>query len=433
MSKFLVLLIEHVLTVCFAIVTTVYISKVYGPANTGNLGVVLSVCSFLSFLFVLGMDNVIHRLLASDASLKRLFELVMYMKIIGLLIYSLIAIPALLFLIKEDKYYVISLFVAVTFSLFFGNSSFLRIFMVHYKRANVVAISAIISRALGISFVLFAVINEYPYHYVIMYMLIFGLVSNLIYYYIFRTELRNSMTLDAPNSLDLSCKSIFHQSKNIFVASIFFNSFIYLDSLILYLMTSSNSKSVGIYVTAQKIIFTFSFVGGVVSNFFTRKFYSQYEKNGIFPIRCFTAMVRIQLTFALILIVCVSMIALPFELFMGKEFNGISLTLIICSFSWLFIFPATSFSKSLILLNRTDLEIKKGILVAVLNVLLNLIFIPIYGIYAVAVVMVLSYFIADFAIYGFFNKTNILYGMYLRSIGDILNIRRTIHHAKRYS
>ena len=120
------------------------------------------------------------------------------------------------------------------------------------------------------------------------------------------------------------------------------------------------------------------------------------------------------------------------ESFLGSGFAGFADLISLYIFANLFIFINSCASVFMIIERLLFLQSIKMVFGAGLNILLNLIFIPLYGVYGAAYSTLISYFIAIFVANLFIKDLKILYKMQLEgakkifSFGSIIKLFKDI-------
>jgi O-antigen/teichoic acid export membrane protein len=100
----------------------------------------------------------------------------------------------------------------------------------------------------------------------------------------------------------------------------------------------------------------------------------------------------------------------------GEQYSNSIIVLQIHIFSLIFVSLATATSRWIYIENLQYTAIYRVLFAAILNIVLNYIFIPLYGIKAAASATLLSQIIASYAVYGLINKTKFIFKMQTRTI-----------------
>ncbi|MEH6554756.1 polysaccharide biosynthesis C-terminal domain-containing protein, partial [Pseudoalteromonas tetraodonis] len=106
--------------------------------------------------------------------------------------------------------------------------------------------------------------------------------------------------------------------------------------------------------------------------------------------------------------------------FFGKEFDASVEVLRLLSINFLFTFPAAVYSRYLILERETRHEFRKTLLAALLNIILNCLLIPQYGVIGAVAASLVAYFTSDFAYYLFLYRDIRLTRILVNSINIFL-------------
>ncbi|GEM80809.1 flippase [Vibrio superstes] len=166
------------------------------------------------------------------------------------------------------------------------------------------------------------------------------------------------------------------------------------------------SQEVGVYSAAMKVVTPFYFVGTLIISVYFSKLSFSYNHDYRAFISLFRKLVCSLLILSTVIIFSIYLLGekVFFIIFSDEYSSGFEISLILV-FAIPFVYLGPLTGRYLILIGDFKCELEKTATAALFNVLLGVVFIPIYGLVAAAATTVFSYFIANF-IYLFFKPVH---------------------------
>ncbi|WP_028449240.1 flippase [Chitinibacter tainanensis] len=408
--------VENLSTIAFGLVSVFLIARHFGPENLGKLSVVQSASALLMFLATLGLDHFIVRDLTRNPYDGKYIGTVMGMQMAGWLLYSL-GVLVLLFTLGKLatlEMWLIASFVIMT--TLFTRCTLGRLYFQAINLPKAIAASALVSRIAAILYVVISIYLGLSYLWCLLYLPLQAAIQCLMLWLRYKAHLageRLGWACDLTRAIRLLKESL-----PALVAAAIFPIFMQSDVLIISHLLSDHAA--GIYSAASRLVVQFNFVGPIIVMSFYVALSRKLEHRPDFEMMItglVTIFLLISLPLALITSLCAPWIV---HLLYGAKFEGTDQVLAALAWVWLFVIPASLYSRLLILRGQVRYELIKSLLVAFMSVSLNLVLIPRYGVVAAAWVSVFSYAVADFLIYAFFRDTRDVFKIAISSMVNVL-------------
>ena len=225
----------------------------------------------------------------------------------------------------------------------------------------------------------------------------------LVYFKIYNKEIQNKPKYFR-NSYIPTMKRLFHKSKWLFFSSIAMILYLKIDQIMIGKMLGMQETAK--YAVAAKLsefwyVFPVIFANAF-NSLLTRNYLSNREK---FEHNCKLILSSLFLI-SIILATVTTCISQPLiYLLFGEQYTESAAILSIHIWACIFIFPRAILSKWLIITNNYKYSLYSHLSGAVINILLNLVMLPIYGAKGAAIASVVSYAVAGFISLLFFKST----------------------------
>jgi O-antigen/teichoic acid export membrane protein len=186
-----------------------------------------------------------------------------------------------------------------------------------------------------------------------------------------------------------------------------------------------DNEAVGIYSVAVKLSETWYFIPMMISTSVFPAILKARKKSQELYLKRIQTLFDAFTWFTIIIALGVSLLS-PFiiDILYGDKFASAATVLSIHIWAGVFVFLGVASSKYLIAENITRITFYRTIAGAIINILLNLIFIPTYGIIGVAVATVISYAASAFISNAFYKNSRIIFIMQLKSFNIFSVINR---------
>lgn len=210
-------------------------------------------------------------------------------------------------------------------------------------------------------------------------------------------------------------KSLLKDSWPLILSGILVSIYLKIDQIMIKHLI--NDYSVGVYAAAARLSETWYFVPIVITNsLFPAIINSKSKNDGSYQVRMqqlFDFMVLISLVIAIPIVFLDDFII---ELLYGVEFQSAASILVIQIWTGIFISLSIASSSWMISENLQKLYLLVSIIGILINIILNLIFIPTHGILGAAFTTMISQIISTLVIEAFFSKTRGILIMKWKSI-----------------
>lgn len=392
------LIFERVLRILITFIVTIFVVRYLGPKNFGLLSYVLSFFMLFSAIGILGLESIaVRELVKFPNKSDELVGTVFFLRVFGAFILILLIIFTLL-IIKEVTSVSILILIAASSSIFHAFSA-----IEYYFRAKVQAkynayalfLSVVLAAVLKIVFILV----KAP-----LIFFVFAFTAELIFLafgLIWAYKFNGLKLLQWKFSKALSV-TLLKDSWPLILAGISITIYMKIDQIMIKFMI--NEEAVGYYALAVRLCEAWYFIPvAITSSIFpaiinAKKVSEEFYNN------------RMQKLYDILAWMAIA-IALPVSVFsffiikllFGNNFLQAAPVLTIYIWASVAVFLGVASGQYLIIENFTKLSLGRSIIGMVVNVLLNLILIPEYGIIGAAYATLVSYTLAVFSI-GIFPK-----------------------------
>lgn len=406
--------VENLTAVIFSLLSVVLIARLFGPENLGKLSYVQAISALTIFITTLGIDHIIVRDLARNPKNMNYMSTIFITQLFAWILQS-IAMFVVIYVVNDGAIEpdIIIIFTWVALTAYFSRATMVRFYYQAINEPHKIGSAALKSRFISLIYLGCALYYEFSYEYVVAFIpLQAGLQFSMLLY---QFMLKNKINISFDTEL---LKKVFKESIPLLIAGALYPIFMQADVVLIASMMSD--KDAGIYSAASKVIMQFTFVGTIVTMAFYLPLSQRIDNksddmemffSGIIKILCIIAFITIVLIFSFSDVII--------SILFGKEFSEASEVLKILIWKTLFIYIAAIFSRVLILMNLAKFELIKSLVAASFSLIANIIFIPLYGLYAAAIISVISYLLADLLLYSLFKETKRIFYIALKSMFDI--------------
>ncbi|WP_462164585.1 flippase [Pseudoalteromonas xiamenensis] len=392
-SNIAILFLEKVVVLAIGFATTILLARSLGPEKFGLYSLVLA-SGFLLLPFTqVGLNNLCGKYFnLYPNNVHHFFKAALLVRVT----FSILAILLSFYLaeindeLKVEKASLLLLVFLQSFNCF-NLIEFIYLSKGLTKQTSIIRVTAkFLSRAM----LLFAVINNSPLYLLILLTGIEYVFSALGYCYLYFTSnwtIKNRINTDVVRT----AKRLFHQSKWLALSSIASILYLKIDQLMIGLMLGN--EKVGYYSAALKLSEIWFIFPVVIANVLMTKFVNLFHNSKTTYWRFQQKLFKTSFTICCILIASIYFTA---ELVI-KNLYGISYTesvsvLKIHILAIFFVFFRAFISKWLILSKNYNLSLYSHLIGAVVNIVLNCVLIPEYGISGAAIASVFAYFSSTF-------------------------------------
>lgn len=411
------LFLTKILSIFFIFLFGVLVANAYGEGVYADYIYVQSVFYIMSFIYLMGLDQLVYRELANSNNSDNLkfIKKVLKVKVVSFAFFVLLSFVYVFLNDINSKQYVFLLFITVIF--FHASKSFIahRQLLEIKLKSRIIFFCDITSIVFCCSFSFMLYLLKLDYYLWILWPLHF-LISNVaIYFYIYNY---NDFIDFGQKGNVKSLSELSSEAKFLLLAILMSSIFMQSDILMLKYF----DEKVSVYGVAMSFIQPLLIAPAILSLSFYPKFaylFNQTEKNDFFVF--FNAISNlffyIGLLFVLVFLIFSGMLV---DFFYGDAFLESKNILILLSIIFVFAFPSSLYSKYLLLRNGSSLELYKTSVAACLNIVLNFILIPDYGVYGAVFSSVISYFVSDFVFLLFIKRLSEMRVIILGSVNPFM-------------
>lgn len=407
-------MVERFVNIGFTIVSGMLIARTFGPSNIGKLAYIQSISGMLMMLPTLGFDHFVVRDIVNKKDEGGLLGTVFTLQGVGWILYVLMFFIIIAQIDTSSESYILYLIVVST--TLFTRLASISLYFQAKQRPDIIARATITSRALALVFVVISIANNASFITVANYLLIQSAVLAVIQLISYQ---KNGIGILKWNFDYKRAKDLARESWPFIISGMIFP--IYMNSDILMIEYFMDDYSVGLYSVAMKLMTQLNFVGYIITILLFPKIIKLKEnkKEEFRDLVLFT--ITILLTCALLGIIGTVVVSdFVVTLFYGAEFYESASILNVLTLVWLFLWPATLFTRLLVLEKATHIELAKTTVAAIANVLFNMFMIPKYGLNGAAIASVSAYAISDLFMYACFQKTRWFVSVWFLAIPECL-------------
>ena len=407
------LFLERILRILVSFVVTIFVVRYLGPKEFGLYSYALSFFWLFGSLSTLGLEAITTKEIVKYPDKKdEINGTVFFLRIAGS-ISAIIIIAVVLFLAGEETYSAV-LILILSGSFLFQSFSVIEYYFRGIVKAkyNAYALSAsvILSSALKVLFILIKAPLIY-FVYAVVFEYVALAVGLVLVYRHFKLSIFNWRYSKHIAS------SLLKDSWPLMLSGLVVMVYMRVDQIMIKNMI--DEEAVGYYSAAVRLCEAWYFIPVTLCNSIfpaivnaknvSTKFYNN----------------RMQKLYDLLTWLAIG-IAVPVTIFsnqiiqilFGNEFSSAAPVLTIYIWAGVAVFLGVASSQYLINENLTKLSFFRTLIGMILNVVLNIILIPLYGIIGSAIATLISYTIVTFTL-AFHNKFNLQFKMMMRSISGI--------------
>ena len=404
------LIAEKIFRILLAFFVTIYVIRYLGPADFGLLSYAISFYGLFAALSVLGLESIsIRELVKHPQKRDEILGSVFLMRIIGA-VFTLLIIAAIL-LISREAYFTSILIIIISGSAIFQSVSVVD----YYFRSRVEAKYSVY--VLSSSVIVSSIIKL-----ILVYLKAPLIYFALVFTFEFIVAAIGFITVYKFRGLKLTkwkfnkfiAANLLKDSWPLILSGIVVSVYMKIDQVMIKNML--NNEQVGYYAAAVRLSEAWYFIPVAITNSLfpaivnAKNISEEFYNN------------RMQKLYDLLAWMGIA-IALPVSIFskqiivllFGAAYEQSAIVLTIYIWAGVAVFLGVASSQYLINENYTKLSFLRTFIGMIINVTLNFILIPLYGITGAAVATLVSYSVATFSIL-FFKNTNKQSIMMLKSI-----------------
>ncbi len=390
------LFISQIITYVISFITLTYTVRYLSLEDFGILSFALSFAGILVIFTDIGLSSLMTREIARDKSIvKEYTNNIILLKII-LVIATIIFSVLLIYFLNYDKQ-TIEVVLLIVLSFIFNSFTlmFYSIFQA-YESMEYQSLGQVLNSIVLFAGIMLAIYFQLNLLDFAMVYFITGVILTLYTIIIYR----NMFSFPKISFNREFSKKLIKEALPLSVAMIFFTITYRVDAVMLAIM--AGNISVGLYTASYRLMEILTFIPmvftaaiyPVASNYYV----SSHDSLKIVYKKSFEYLTMLSIPIVILVALLADQIILWIY---GSQYTGSIIALQILILSIPFIFLTYVYSALMVSINKQKLLLKIVIISMILNISLNLIFIPLYGFVASAFITVLSE-LSDFALMFFF-------------------------------
>lgn len=404
---------EKIFTMSFAVIVSIFVARYLGANDYGLLAYAISITSLFAIATHMGLSGLAVRELVNNPNdQNELLGTIFGIKFFGAVVSTLgvLGFVALTVDLGNTEFWILIITSGTILINPFEVFDFWFQAKVQAKYSSIVRASATISTSvlqLGLVFFkakLIAFAGAY---------LLQAVITAILFLFFFTTRADHSFLRWKFNFGQ--AKKLFSQSWMIMLAAIFGIIYLKMDQVMLKWLV--NAKEVGVYSVAAKLSEAWYFIPNmIVASLFPKLLELKKRDQTIYNKRL-QQLFDLLFFIAFVLAVVVTFISEPvISILYGMEYEKAALILSIHIWAGVFIFMRAAFSKWILVEDAIPFSLISQGTGAGLNILLNLVLIPLYGGVGAAVATIISYAGASYLILAYFSKSRPIFTMMSRSL-----------------
>lgn len=391
--------VDSVSALLFSFVSLALIAQNYGPSMYGRYSVAQSVSGLFVIVVTLGLEPFIIRETARRNSAVNLMLPVISVMGCGWIVYAILVLAV--YFVKGTLSLDWPIVSAVLATTFFVKVPYLRLYLQATGNGLPIAVGAIASRVVAAVFLFVAVSKGAEFSVALLYLPLQAAVcASVIYFMSFRKSDLSLETVADWSGIVVLIKESFPY----FMSTAIFYAYTQAD--ILFLSSYSGDAKVGVYSAAAKLIPLVGFVSfSLVAAYYPEMERALRAGESVFWEKV-EEIAEVIVTVAILGTILAWLLAGPIlGLMFGEKFSAAVTYFKLLSLVWVFSLPAALYSRVVIMLGASKVELYKMLLVGPASVLLTWFLIKEYDALGAAASVVISYAIVDLLVYSVFSET----------------------------
>lgn len=401
------LFIEKIFRIASGLLITIWLAKYLGPEEFGTLNYVLSFVALFGILASLGLDKLVTKELLlnpqdGDFAMGTSFLL----RIVG----TIILVPLATFsitLVRPDSELIFTMVIIISSALFFNAFEVIKYWFESHLQAKYSATVEFIVVLSILCIKVLLILSKAPliaFAWVVLAESILLAIGLIIVY------LNQLNKISNWRASVKKVKYLLKESYPLILTGAIYILFTRIDQLMLGSMI--NDTAVGIYAVAIKISEGWMFIPGIIATSFFPAMLNARKNNYNLYLQRTQNLLNLMVFLGVVVGIVVFFMASPFiNLIFGESYSESSLVLVI--HIWGMLFNAVSIISFRYFLAE-DLQIYsfyRALIGLVLNIVLNYLLIPLYGVVGAAISTVISQMVAVWLLNSISSKTRVMFFM----------------------
>ncbi|MDO9207671.1 MAG: flippase [Sulfuricurvum sp.] len=400
---------ERILRMFVGLFVGVWITRYLGPEQFGIWSYVQSFVGLISVIAGLGLDGILIRELVKDESKRdQLLMTAFWMKVCGAFLAIFIIGVSALFM--SNGSYVNTLIFIFASSIIFQAFNVIDFYFQSQVVSKFMVYVNLIGLVLSTTVKIILVLSNAPLIAFVWTAIFDGIVitTGMIYIYIKYTKSDLFHVFKTFHFQRTAALALLKESWPLILSGLVVAVYLKIDQVMI--MKMMDAKAVGVYSAAIRLSEIWYFIPTIIASSLWPSLIAAREKD----IKLYETRLLTLLKFLFLISLAIALVLVPFsaqllDFLYGKEFVEGSLVLSIHILGSIFAFSGIAASNWFILENLQKMTLRRTAAGAIINIILNLILIPIYGIVGAAIATLISQIIASYLFNAFNIKTRRLF------------------------
>ena len=381
---------EQFLRIIAGLIVGIWVARFLGPEQFGLFSYALAFTSIFGGIAKLGLDGIMARELVNYPEKRDIYlGTAFWLKVIG----AFIAIGLMVIIVPftgNDSQINLYIFI-IAAGLIFQSFEVVQFYFQSQVMAKIVSICKVIQLAFSSIIKIYLVFTEAELIYFVLVTVFDAFTLSVSYFIAYKLKKHSTFYKFFDFRI---AKELLKDSWPLIISIIFVMIYMRIDQIMIKEMLGE--YEVGIYSAALRFSEAFYFIPVLITNsLFPAILNAKKQSEDIYKqrlLRLYTFLMWLAIIIALLISYLSESIVL---LLLGANFQEAGQVLMIHVWATLFIFIGVASAKYLIAEEMTILSLKRTIIGAVINVVLNYYLIQLYGVSGAAMATVLSLFVAN--------------------------------------
>lgn len=387
------LIVDRVLRLMLAFLTTILIVRYLGPQQFGLLSYAISIVSLVSILAYAGLENILTReLVKKPERINELLGTGFVLRLIG----SILIIIILLFvgvITKESKLSFMMILIIGTSNIFqpFGVIDFFFQSRVQAKYSVIVQSTSFFALTVAR---LLCIFLEAP---LIIFAILLSLEALLAAIgYVIAYSVQGKSILSWKFNKEIA-REFLRDAWPLILSGLAISTFAKIDQVLLKFLI--NEEGVGFYAAAVRIVEAWYFIPMAITTSIFPAILNARQNSHSEYLNRLKKLYDLMSVISIFIAVFISLLSgFIINIFYGSTFSSSATVLAIYIWSGIATFLGVASNQFLIAENLTKLSLYRSVFGMITNIFLNFVLIPLYGINGAAIATLISYFLSTFFI-----------------------------------
>ena len=409
------LMAERLLRMIISLFVGTWIARYLGPEQYGILSYAQSFVAIFSVFATFGMQTILVRELVKNELEKHLLMgTVFFIKLIGSFIVLFLLAIAVTYT-SNDNYTNTLIFILAS-AIIFQSFNVIDLYFQSIVLSKYIIFANSISLFMSTILKIIFILNDMPLINFV-YLVVFDnfiLACGYIYFYVISNKLNNDNYINIKNwKFDfLIAKKLLKSALPLFLSGLVVSIYMRIDQIMIQDMLGS--EAVGYYSAAIRLSEVWYFIPTIITTSLFPAIIQASQQNKIIYIKKMKMLFNILVFSSIVIAVLITLFSNSIiHILYGKEFFNAGIVLSIHIWALVFISLAISSGKFLTAKNMEKKVFYRNMLGLVINLLLNFLLIPKYGITGAAIATLASWIVAGY-IYDIFDK-DVRYMFFLKT------------------